>query len=79
MQHIDKIFKLHNILRDRRTPITGKALQEKLECSRATRDRIIKYMREMLDAPIVYDKNRNGFYYDHDHAQHPYELARTLV
>ncbi|TRX00745.1 helix-turn-helix transcriptional regulator [Candidatus Methylobacter oryzae] len=74
MQHIDKIFKLHNTLRDRRTPITGKALQEKLECSRATRDRIIKYMREMLDAPIVYDKNRNGFYYDHDHAQHPYEL-----
>jgi proteasome accessory factor C len=52
MQHIDKIFKLHNTLRDR----------------------IIKYMREMLDAPIVYDKNRNGFYYDHDHAQHPYEL-----
>jgi proteasome accessory factor C len=74
MQHIDKIFKLHNTLRDRRTPITGKALEEKLECSRATRDRIIKYMREMLDAPIVYDKNRNGFYYDHDHAQHPYEL-----
>jgi predicted DNA-binding transcriptional regulator YafY len=31
-------------------------------------------MREMLDAPIVYDKNRNGFYYDHDHAPHPYEL-----
>lgn len=74
MQHIDKIFKLHNILRDRRTPITGKAIEEKLECSRATRDRIIKYMREMLDVPIVYDKYRNGFYYDHDHAQHPYEL-----
>jgi len=74
MQHIDKIFKLHNILRDRRTPITGKAIQEQLECSRATRDRIINYMRERLYAPIVYDKNRNGFYYDHDHAQHPYEL-----
>jgi len=74
MQHIDKIFKLHNTLRDRRTPITGKAIQEQLECSRATRDRIINYMRERLYAPIVYDKNRNGFYYDHDHAQHPYEL-----
>jgi len=74
MQHIDKIFKLHNIFRDRRTPITGKAIQEQLECSRATRDRIIRYMREMLDAPIVYDKYRNGFYYDHEHAQHPYEL-----
>jgi len=74
MQHIDKIFKLHNILRERRTPITGKALEEQLECSRATRDRIIRYMREMLDVPIVYDKYRNGFYYDHDHAQHPYEL-----
>jgi len=74
MQHIDKIFKLHNILRERRTPITGKAIQEQLECSRATRDRIINYMRERLYAPIVYDKNRNGFYYDHDHAQHPYEL-----
>lgn len=74
MQHIDKIFKLHNILRERRTPISGKAIQEQLECSRATRDRIIRYMREMLDVPIAYDKYRNGFYYDHDHAQHPYEL-----
>lgn len=74
MQHIDKIFKLHNIFHDRRTPITGKAIQEQLECSRATRDRIINYMRERLYAPIVYDKNRNGFYYDHDQSQHPYEL-----
>lgn len=74
MRHIDKIFKLHNILRGRRTPVTGKALEEQLECSRATRDRIIKYMREMLDAPIAYDKNRNGYYYNRDYAQHPYEL-----
>jgi predicted DNA-binding transcriptional regulator YafY len=74
MQHIDKIFKLHNILRNRRTPINGKALEAELECSRATRDRIIRDMRDYLNAPIVYERSRNGFYYDYEHAKHPYEL-----
>lgn len=74
MQHIDKIFKLHSIFNDRRTPISGKAIEEKLECSTATRNRIINFMRDRLYAPIVYDKNRNGYCYDHDATQHPYEL-----
>jgi len=74
MKHIDKIFKLHNILRDRRTPITGKAIDEQLECAHATRERVINYLRDSLGAPIVYDRERNGFYYDPDHSKHPYEL-----
>ncbi len=74
MNHIDKIYRLDSLLRERRTPISGKAIEEKLECSRATRDRIIKYMREMLDAPIVYHREYKGYCYDHAHAAHPYEL-----
>jgi len=73
MKHIDKIFKLHNILRNRRTPITGKALEEKLECARATRERVIGDLRDSLGAPIVYDRGK-GYYYDPDHSKHPYEL-----
>ncbi|PKM11590.1 MAG: transcriptional regulator [Gammaproteobacteria bacterium HGW-Gammaproteobacteria-3] len=74
MKHIDKIYRLDSLLRERRTPISGKAIEEKLECSRATRDRIIQYMREMLSAPIDYDRERKGYYYDHAQAIRPYEL-----
>lgn len=74
MKHIDKIFKLHNLLRNRRTPLSGKAIEEQLECSRATRDRIIKAMREFLAAPIIYDAENNGYLYDREQTAHPYEL-----
>ncbi len=74
MKHIDKIFKLHNLLLSHKTPLSGKAIEVELECSRATRDRIIKTMREFLAAPIVYNFEHNGYYYDKEHAIHPYEL-----
>jgi predicted DNA-binding transcriptional regulator YafY len=38
-------------------------LQEKLECSRATVNRIIEEMRLYFNAPIEYDRLRNGYHY----------------
>lgn len=72
MKHIDKIFKLHNLLRDRRTPISGKEIEEKLACSRATRERIINILSDILFAPILYDRGSNGYCYDPK--QQRYEL-----
>lgn len=64
LDRFDRIFALHQILAGRRTPIAGKVLREKLECSRATVTRVIEDMRDYLGAPIRYDRERNGFHYD---------------
>jgi len=73
MDRFDRIFRLHHILSNRRTPISRRDLQERLECSRATIGRAIEDMRDFLGAPIEYDRQRNGYYYDYQ--QEPsYEL-----
>ena len=72
MKHFDKICKLHNLLCAHRTPLSGKAIEEKLECSRATRERLIAELRDYLFAPIIYDAAANG--YSYDHSQEKYEL-----
>ena len=63
MDRFDRIFKLHQILASRRTPVSRKTLEERMECSRATVARTIECLRDYLDAPIEYDHNRNGYYY----------------
>jgi hypothetical protein len=41
----------------------NKTLQDELECSRATVNRIIQEMRLYFNAPIEYDRSRNGYHY----------------
>ncbi len=64
MHRFDRIFELHKILSNRRTPISRKDLEARLECSRATVRRTIDESRDFLGAPIKYDHTRNGYYYD---------------
>ena len=64
MERFDRIFRLHQILESRRLPVSRRDLEEQLECSRATVKRIIEDMRDNLNAPIVYDRVRNGYCYD---------------
>ncbi|MBI1731693.1 MAG: WYL domain-containing protein [Gammaproteobacteria bacterium] len=73
MDRFDRIFALHRILAGRRTPISRQELQEKLECSRATIGRLIEDMRAFLSAPIEYDREHNGYRYNHAEAE-MYEL-----
>lgn len=73
MDRFDRIFALHKILASRRTPISREELQQKLECSRATVGRLIEDARGQLGAPILYDRDRGGYYYDRATAQ-VYEL-----
>jgi predicted DNA-binding transcriptional regulator YafY len=63
MDRLDRITRLDRILRNRRTPITRAELQSRFECSRATIQRTIDDARDMLNAPIVYDRERNGYAY----------------
>lgn len=63
MDRFTRIFKLHRILAGRRVPVSIDELQSKLECSRASVNRVIREMREYLDAPIEYDRELNGYRY----------------
>lgn len=65
MDKFDRIYQLHGILRDRRTPIARSELQSRLErCSDPTFFRLIRILRDYLNAPIRFDKERGGYYYE---------------
>ncbi len=63
MDRFDRIYQLHRLLAGRRVPISLAALTQALECSEPTAKRTIATMRDYLDAPIVYDRDHNGYYY----------------
>lgn len=63
MERLQRIYRLHQILAGRRQPVAHQVLQEKIECSRATVNRIIQEMRLYFNAPIEYDRQRNGYHY----------------
>src|SRR3990172_12399683 len=63
MDFADRIFRLHNILKNSRYPVARSDLQDRLECSRATVTRIIRDLRDHLGAPIEFDKEYSGYRY----------------
>jgi predicted DNA-binding transcriptional regulator YafY len=64
VDRFDRIFELNRILQAARHPVSRQRLQDALECSRATVKRLIEDMRLHLRAPIVYDRDYNGYKYD---------------
>lgn len=73
MDLFDRIYRLDRVLRQARYPISRRTLQDRLECSRATFNRIVREMREYLGAPIEYDRRVGGYRYAQT-GEHPYEL-----
>jgi proteasome accessory factor C len=63
MDRLQRIYKLHQAVSLRRHPVSCQTLQDDLECSRATVNRIIQEMRLYFNAPIEYDRQHNGYYY----------------
>ncbi|HEY9462332.1 MAG TPA: WYL domain-containing protein, partial [Vicinamibacterales bacterium] len=74
MDKFDRIFQLHSILANRRTPIDVDSLMARLECSRPTLFRIIATMKDHLNAPIEFDRERGGFMYRRASTEESYEL-----
>lgn len=64
MSNLQRIYQLHRILASRALPVSHPVLEELLECSRATVNRTIESLRLYFNAPLVYDRERNGYYYD---------------
>ena len=74
MDRFDRIYRLHGLLINRRTPIPLTDIMDKLQCSKSTVTRCIEELRNYLNAPLEYDRQRHGYFYNQQHADKPYEL-----
>lgn len=63
MDHLERMYALHQTLRVRRHPAPTSELMDLLECSRSTLHRTIGHMRDYLGAPILNTPGR-GYFYD---------------
>ena len=70
----DRIYELHNILRERRTPISRGDLARKVECSESSLYRLIRVLRDVLGAPLKHTDEPNGYYYERTADGGTYEL-----
>ncbi len=64
MDRFDRIYQLHHLLVGARWPVSRRRIEEELECSARTAKRTIQVMRDYLGAPIEYNRERNGYFYD---------------
>lgn len=74
MDKFDRIYKLHDVLRNRRTPISRADLALELECSEPTIFRLIRILRDVLHAPLAYHDEIGGYYYERTAHGGTYEL-----
>lgn len=74
MDRFDRIYRLHSLLSNRRTPIPLTQIMEHLECSKATANRCIESLRDYLGAPLEYHREYNGYGYNQHATGNPYQL-----
>ena len=76
MAKTERFYKIELLIRNRGS-VTFVELMDELGVSRATLKRDLEYLRERLDAPIVYDRDSNGYRFEaasRDSAQVRHEL-----
>ncbi|MEM7054970.1 MAG: WYL domain-containing protein [Pseudomonadota bacterium] len=64
MSRREKLYHLHDILRQRRTPISRQAMMDELGCSQATLYRLIAELRDVLGAPLEQHPETRHYFYD---------------
>ncbi len=74
MDKFDRIYKLHQLLAGRRTPVPIQTLKDRLECSLPSAYRLLRVLRDYLNAPVAFDRERGGYLYREDREKGPYEL-----
>lgn len=65
MSQTERFYKIDQLLNDR-IVVSFKTLMEELEVSRATLKRDLAYLRDRLNAPIIYDRDAGGYRFDTD-------------
>lgn len=73
MDRLERIYKLHALLRNARNPISRRIIEMEMGCGRITVQRTIKDIQAHLNAPLEYDTKRNGWFYNQK-GEHPFEL-----
>ncbi len=68
MDRTERFYKIDQMIHDRRL-VSFSELMEALEVSRATLKRDLEYMRNRLNAPIVWDRDAGGYRFDTPHAE----------
>ena len=68
----ERLYQIDQLLNDRRS-VTFKEIQERLEVSAATLKRDLAYMRDRLNAPIVFDKELGGYRFENNQSNNKYE------
>lgn len=66
MSQFERIYHIHDMLRSARCPVPMHRFMESLEASRNTITRDFQFMRDILGAPISYNREHNGHEYDPD-------------
>lgn len=64
MSRIERIYKIHDALRNASRPVPMQRFTELLEASRNTVTRDFEYLRDTLGAPLMYCREQNGHQYD---------------
>jgi predicted DNA-binding transcriptional regulator YafY len=65
MSQTERVYQIDQLLSERKS-VSFDTLLEKLEVSRATLKRDLAYMRDRLNAPILYDRDLGGYRFDGD-------------
>ncbi len=68
MNQTERFYKIDQMISDGQL-VTFQQLQDTLEVSRATLHRDLEYMRNRLNAPIIYDRFAGGYRFDHTQPQ----------
>lgn len=63
MSNSERIYRIDQLLNDKKL-VSFQDLLDRLEVSPATLKRDLAYMRDRLNAPIVYDKDQNGYRFE---------------
>jgi len=63
MDRTERFYKIDQLLKDRRA-VSMAVLMEALDVSRATVKRDLEYMKDRLNAPIVWDRSLRGYRFD---------------
>ena len=72
MDRTERFYRINQLLSARQA-VPMQAFLEELEVSPATFKRDLEYLRDRLQAPILWDRERQGYRYD-DNTSHPFEL-----
>ena len=73
MELFDRFYALHHELDHAKQPVSMHSLCQRLECSRSTVKRVADKMKLYYNAPIHYDRKRNGYLYQ-QHGSQRFEL-----